>query len=268
MASAKAPLVIGAKPGADSASPASRPGLVDELRILQYAMSAAEARRNYQRMPSLSGLVAHWKFDGDTRDASPLGNHAQPVKGEVYTADRQGRPGRALLFDGQGDYLNVGTGNGLDPAYLTVSAWVHPVESKRMVIVGKTNHTMDLDASYALSLELFQYPIMPRGHIKRNSMCASHTEPERVNGKAFPLQRWTHVALTWDGADFKVYIDGTLSASAPATPGGIDLCSKGTFRIGSWWTADPMYFNGAMDEVRVYNRALGPEEIQQVMEAD
>jgi hypothetical protein len=73
-----------------------------------------------------------------------------------------------------------------------------------------------------------------------------------------PLNAWTHLATTYDGANVRLYVNGTLAATRAAT-GGITV-STGTLQIGgnSVWSE---WFKGSIDEVRVYSRALSATEI-------
>jgi hypothetical protein len=76
--------------------------------------------------------------------------------------------------------------------------------------------------------------------------------------QALPLNAWTHLAVTYDGAAVRLYVDGTEVDSQPLT-GTITGTSR-PLRIGgnSVWGE---YFNGLIDEVRVYDRALSPAEL-------
>src|SRR5262249_17320674 len=76
---------------------------------------------------------------------------------------------------------------------------------------------------------------------------------------AVPLNAWTHLAVTFDGAALRLYVNGTLVSTTALS--GAMMTSTGALRIGgnSVWGE---YFKGLIDEVRIYNRALGPSEIQ------
>ena len=78
-------------------------------------------------------------------------------------------------------------------------------------------------------------------------------------GVALPANVWTHLAGTYDGATVRLFVNGTQVASAAIT--GAIATSTGALRIGgnSMWGE---YFQGTIDEVRIYNRALTPAEIQ------
>ena len=68
-----------------------------------------------------------------------------------------------------------------------------------------------------------------------------------------PLNTWTHLATTYDGANVRLYLNGALAATRAAT--GAITVSTGALQIGgnSVWSE---WFKGLIDEVRVYSRAL------------
>jgi hypothetical protein len=83
-----------------------------------------------------------------------------------------------------------------------------------------------------------------------------------VASSLLPLNVWTHVAATYNGAELRLYVNGALAATR-VTSGGV-LISAEPLRIGgnSVWGE---FFAGAIDEVRVYKRALTQAEIQSDM---
>src|SRR5206468_1976304 len=76
---------------------------------------------------------------------------------------------------------------------------------------------------------------------------------------ALPLNIWSHVAVTFDGATMRLYVNGAQVASQAAA--GAIAASNGALRIGgnAVWGE---YFRGLIDEVRIYNRPLSGGEIQ------
>jgi hypothetical protein len=74
-----------------------------------------------------------------------------------------------------------------------------------------------------------------------------------------PMNAWTHLAVTYDGATLRLYSNGTQVAQVAQT--GSILTSTGVLRIGgnAIWNE---WFKGLIDEVRVYNRALSAAEVQ------
>ena len=81
-----------------------------------------------------------------------------------------------------------------------------------------------------------------------------------VRGTAqLPLNTWTHLATTYDGSALRLYVNGTQVATLAAT--GSIVTSTGALKLGgnALWGE---WYSGLIDELRVYNRALTPAEIQ------
>jgi hydrogenase maturation factor HypE len=87
----------------------------------------------------------------------------------------------------------------------------------------------------------------------------SGSDREATGTSPLALNTWTHLAATYDGANMRIYVNGVQVGSRAQT--GNMLTSNRTLRIGgnSIWGE---YFNGLIDDVRVYNRALSATEIQ------
>ena len=81
---------------------------------------------------------------------------------------------------------------------------------------------------------------------------------------ANPVNAWTHVALTYDGANLRLYVNGTQAATRAAT-GAIQTTTNPLWIGGNQPYGE--YFQGLIDEARVYNRALTQPEIQTDMNA-
>ena len=88
-------------------------------------------------------------------------------------------------------------------------------------------------------------------------------ERDAVGSSALPLNAWSHLAATFDGAVVRVFVNGVQAGSSPVS--GSMVASTGALRLGGngvWGE----WFAGLIDEVRVYNRALTASEIQQDMQ--
>jgi hypothetical protein len=77
-----------------------------------------------------------------------------------------------------------------------------------------------------------------------------------------PLNAWTHLAATYDGAALRLYVNGALASTRAMT--GPITASASPLRIGGN-TIWGEFFNGVIDELRIYNRALTAQEIQSDM---
>jgi len=211
-----------------------------------------------------SGLVALWKFDEGTGTIaydSAGDNDGNLINGPVWTT---GQIGGGLRFDGVNDYVEVPYDDSIGPGYITLSAWVRPdIKSRVMVLIGKSKYSDSSSEQYDLVINTGGTPY---SSIKRNSSCAIGQGWYPVNSlHNITVGQWHLITSTWDGSVFKIYVDGELDNSNTSVPPGfIDYCPGGTLRFGIWWSQGQLPFQGVMDDVRIYNRALTAEEVWQL----
>ncbi len=173
-----------------------------------------------------------------------------------------GKVGKAFVCDGAGTFLSVPHRPALEPATLTVEAWVRSprypdadAEDPRWWIVNKNTHEFT-ESHYALMVD----------HTKVGAYLnigGGQPNCHEAWSAAGLLQanRWHHLAMTYDGQDLRVYLDGrqvaTKHVGQRRRPGSTPL------RIGARQDGHaPSYFNGLIDEVRIYDRALSGAEIR------
>ena len=194
-----------------------------------------------------SGPVGAWGFDersGRTAlDGSGSGNRGT-LSGPVRT---RGRFGGGLAFDGRRDWVSVPDSPSLDlTTGMTLEAWVRPAR-----VGGAWRTVLVKERGTRLAYGLYAGP-RPSGHV--------YTSAERaLRGRsALRRNRWSHLAMTWDGKVIRAYVDGRRVAGHALA--GTAQRSSGPLRIGGngiW----PEWFAGVIDEVRVYDRALTAAEI-------
>ena len=198
-----------------------------------------------------SGLVAAYSFDagsGSTvADISGQGNTAS-ISGATWTTTA--KTGSALSFDGVKDIVSIADSASLDlTTGMTLEAWVRPtaLEKKWRTVVVKEN-----GRGIAYSLYANERTGVPVGQVNIGG-------EQNANGSALAVNSWTHLATTFDGTTLRLYQNGVLARSQ-AVSGAIPA-STGQLRIGgnSVWSE---WFAGQIDDVRVYNRALGAAELQ------
>jgi hypothetical protein len=202
-----------------------------------------------------SGPVAAYSFDaaagGTVADVSGHG-HTGTISGATATGD--GRYGGALAFDGVDDWVTVADDDGLDvTGAVTIEAWVKPRvlgASWRTVVLKEQPRHM-VYALYAHSASRG-----PSGHVY-----SSGDRYARAS-TLLPASSWTHLAVTYDGSMVRLYRNG--SQIAARTSAGQIAVSGGALRIGgnAVWGE---WFNGVIDEVRLYSRALTGDEIRSDM---
>ena len=202
------------------------------------------------------GLVAAFGFEEGTgttvNDASAHAHLGTLEGGTAWSA--AGKYGGALFFDGINDNVRIDDTAALDLSNgMTLSAWVKP-ES----LVGWKTVLMKEDATtLAYALYGNTDTNVPSGEANIGGGIRTVS-----GGGQLPLNAWTHIATTYDGATMRLFVNGAEVGSTART-GGISQ-SAGPLRIGGN-TIWPEWFHGYIDDVRVYQRALQAAEIQSDM---
>ncbi len=197
-----------------------------------------------------AGLVAAYGFNENTGgtvvDASGNSNTGSLVNATWNTA---GKYGNALSFNGTNALVTVPDANSLDlTTGMTLEAWVNPsvVSGKwRDVIYKGVN-----DIYYLMATSPSQGRPATGGTYTSNLLSTSN----------LPVNTWSHLAATYDGATLRLYVNGVQVASRAETDP--IATSTGPLTIGGDNLYSSQYFAGRIDEVRIYNRALTAAEIQ------
>lgn len=217
------------------------------------------------------GLVGYWKFDEDSgaaaSDYSGFGNHATlRSSGSAPTFIEGGRSSRSILFDGT-NYASVQHSSILAPAgQITVAAWVY----------NSNWQTCDCDAfTFVSKKESGGYALAMNDEVD-NPTGAFEFDVRRGGAYLTPNftigllgQGWRQLVGTYDGRYAKLYADGVLlstvdgGSESPITYAYNNSLIFGAEASGVE-TPSGRYFNGTMDEVRIYNRALSASEISQL----
>ena len=204
----------------------------------------------------LPGLVAAYGFDeaSGTTVADRSGNgNTGTLANATWTSG--GKYGSALSFNGSNAWVTVANASSLNlTTGLTAEAWVNPsaLGSAYRTVLFREQPGNEVYSLYANQSS----PQAPVGEVYAGGY------KDAVGSGALPIGSWTHLAMSYDGASVRLYVNGTL-VSTTAAPGSL-ASSSGVLRIGgnNIWGE---YFSGLIDEVRLYNRALSASEIQQDM---
>ncbi|HEX7898863.1 MAG TPA: LamG-like jellyroll fold domain-containing protein [Planctomycetota bacterium] len=201
-------------------------------------------------------LAGRWNFDQGGADASKHGRHGILSGNPVAAA---GRAGKALAFDGVDDAVRIPDAEGLTIKTLemTVSAWVfrtgeggsgQPVLNRQRG--GWKNDQLNLS--------------LPGGVPTLSVFTTAGLRTATVSA-ALPLQRWTHLAGTYDGTALRLYVNGTEAASDAGPAGSHLIMETKPLTVGAAINDDSdrpnEFFLGSIDEVRLYYRTLTPAEI-------
>lgn len=213
--------------------------------------------------PPTDDLVAYYPFDGDTEaedsilDGTFTGETAEFVDGVT---------GQAIDLEDRNEYVQVDTsGDKLTPsgAEWTMAAWVYsegPTGNGDQIIRrdesegGGFLYNIRLNEDRSVRLEYDKSVGESGGTIESFS-----TTEETVS-----TGEWTHVAAVIDSEGAEIYIDGDSQADNSDEGDEFNSISGGELSIGAFGLAEEEYFNGAIDEVRLYDRALSEEEIEEL----
>ena len=175
---------------------------------------------------------------------------ATPARSAKPTWTTAGKYGKALTFDGVNDWVTINDANDLDlPSAMTLEAWVYPTRNTAWrTAVMKENGS---DLAWAL---------YSSGSAKPSAWAATGTGMGSTTGPTAPaLNAWTHMAATYDGTNLRLFVNGTQVANAARDR--TLATGTGALRLGGngIWSE---WFTGRLDDIRIYDRALTPTQIQ------
>lgn len=201
-----------------------------------------------------AGLVAAYSFDEGTGvvaiDRSGSGNTGSLLNGAGWSTTS--KFGTAANFDGTNDRIDIADSNSLDlTTGMTMEAWVRPTRNSSYSTVILKEVPGEL--SYALYATDSDHGGRPSGWVRLNSSSRYADGPASL-----PLNVYSHIAVSYNGSQLTFYVNGTPATKTSVS--GTIQSSALPLRIGGnliWGE----YFQGQIDEVRVYNRALTQAEI-------
>jgi concanavalin A-like lectin/glucanase superfamily protein len=220
-------------------------------------------------------MVSWWAGDGNANDIQDS-NNGTLQGGAAFGA---GKVGLAFDLNGNNQYALIPNSASLQPQQLTVDAWVYvrsladfdPLGSD--VIFSKDLTSTD-GISYALLASRPGLPPNTRLPCDPEAAGCFFAVVAPTNGglpalsavgSSFGFNQWYHVAMTWDGSAVALYVDGNLILSLPVLPDTISYDSNNA-AIGRHSTGGGS-FDGRIDEVELFNRALSASEIQSIFNA-
>jgi len=251
-------------------------GLIDDVKIYPYARTADQIKQDYNSRGSLKGtsanlssasnnsnlsdgLVGYWKMDegvGTTTTDSSGNNITGTFSGSTLPDWSSGKYGVGVSFNGVNNYIDIGNSSPIRnfTNQITVSVW-----AKYSAYGGGGQSYSVLAVKGTPWTFLMENP----SNKIRFRVTAGGQDLAAADSQTHNLNQWYHFVGTYDGQNIKMYKDGMLVGTTPATGnlGVNDVSAKiGTF------TGTTYNFNGLIDEVRIYNRALSSTEVYQLYE--
>jgi gliding motility-associated-like protein len=212
-----------------------------------------------------NGLEAYLPFNGNANDASGNGNNGLPQNGIQLTSDRFGNPNSAYLFDGINDYISLTdpTGRFSTLPFSTV-IWFQTQSTNFQAIIGKRDFGSNNGQQFQVSIfrpvgaGLFSsvtYNTIPCSGTLTNSVLSMTNYPD-----TYCLEKWHCIIVTYDGSIHKMFFDGKLVSQNTPAFNSILQCNS-DIRLGNWWSGDPLWFKGKLDDFRWYRRVITNDEI-------
>jgi large repetitive protein len=228
------------------------------------------------QLPILRGLVGWWPFDegsgsGVAYDRSGNGNHGILVDLDATTAWAPGRSRTGLETRSVG-YVLVPRSPSIDgiTTQVTVSAWIYFEGSVSDYATAVSREVSDsVRQHYHLSLNSAEDPHLFIGTVPPGTT-GPPTDLEAIALTSAPRFTWIHLAGTYDGTSAQLYVDGAPAGTSRRFAGAF-IADTTPLILGGNGNGAGMgvteRFPGRIDEIMLYNRALGADEIAQLARA-
>lgn len=195
-------------------------------------------------MDTLSvGLTAYYPFNGNAEDVSGNGCPTGVLTNVQYTPQRDGDANKAISFNGTNAYLDIAKKHFTATNRLTVAFWVNVPSAS-------------VSVRYFMMCSDFGVAHSPDGIGLAISVPVTNSAKAVVTAST-----WHHIAGTYDGNIISIYLDGQLAEST--THPGTIAETDDELHIGHYNTT---YWEGKIDDVRIYSRVLTQEEIEALVD--
>ncbi|MFH0908251.1 MAG: LamG-like jellyroll fold domain-containing protein [bacterium] len=223
-------------------------GSVDEVRIYSRPLTEAEVM-DLHKSACLAGAWNFSEASGAASDGSGNGNTGLVMGGAIRTVGKQGN---GLKLDGTDDYVDCGTKSylNLDGGSFSLSMWAKFDDMSRgMGLIGKTG---GFGVNQSLAITLLS-PTKLRFGFYCNDLDASGP---------FAIGQWYHLVFTYDAVskERKIYVNGNQVAR-DISNGSLRDTAGARLEIGRNYTWNSTAMKGAIDQVRIYSRALTAADV-------
>lgn len=208
-----------------------------------------------------NGLIAYWKLDGNSTDVFGLGNGTDT--GITYSG-ANGKINNGAGFNGSTSKVVLPQLASFKPTQMTVSAWVKTTDASNYTSIFQSYNQNGYIAGFEFrknTANKLEFVVGNNTAISPNTGYQIGVSTASINTGAF-----VHVVGTYDGANIRTYVNG-VADGVMAYSAGLAYQSDTRTRIGvnNYTGSTEVYFwNGAIDEVGFWNRALTLSEIQEL----
>jgi Concanavalin A-like lectin/glucanases superfamily len=197
------------------------------------------------------GLVAYLPLDVTISEQS--GSQLRCTNhGTTAVPDRFGVQNNARDFDGLGNNIEITGSAPLQiPRDITISFWVFSRDDDALIL-AKGNG----ECAYSVGFS---------GLTKGIAFMRQNIEYVAVTDNPLRASEWVHITCTQDEHNSKIYYNGSLVQTGFSSIFGI---GDGALTLGTIYSGTPVHFNGVIDDVRIYNRALSNEEVSTLHDSE
>ncbi|MBI2590422.1 MAG: hypothetical protein HYW33_00870 [Candidatus Blackburnbacteria bacterium] len=253
-------------------------GIVDQVRVFNYARSAAQIAWDYNR----GAPVGHWKFDecqgniahdsaippsggsfnhgtiniGGSGSQSTSGTCTTPTDGTgAWYNGRTGKFNSSLNFDGTDDYVDAGDNTTVDVTNsITIAAWIR---------LGALNLNQSIVSRDDGTNRNFAFQVDSNNNLNFYWFSSNSSTGRNLTAiTTLTTGTWYQVVATYqNGVAQSIYLNGVSDATTLTPTGNIDNDDV-SLTIGAREDGTDRLFNGQIDDVRIYNYALTPLQVK------
>lgn len=212
--------------------------------------------------PNPNNCLATYPFNGNTNDESG-NNYNATNNGAVSTMDRNGNSNKAYDFNGTSNYIQfpsaIGTG------ITTVSLWFKPTSSQDNQIILR-NRMYGYEVAYNKVYDGTDRTNKLSTKLYINNSSSSYSEYTYIHPTNLNLNQWYHIAFTYDGNYYRVYLNNILVYQSNSFGlGTVKYENSGAgYVIGRDGDTPYWYFKGSIDDFSVWGRALSGSELNTI----
>lgn len=205
--------------------------------------------------PIDSGLVAYYPFNGNALDESGFGNNGNPID-VAFVEDRDGNPSSACLFNGITSNIIVPDDPSLDiVCKISIAGWMKKFNEVPWASMVTKGGEFDEENNYTIhNSEDWGVVFTSNNEFGTGGgICQSTFQ--------VPIDTWTFITFTWDGMTAKFFKDGQPDTLSFIEMPGEFQTNTSALYIGVDYPGDTEFFDGCLDDIRIYNRDLTVDEI-------
>ena len=219
-----------------------------------------------------NGLIGWWPFNGNANDESGNNNNGV-LNGPTLTLDRFQKESKAYNFDGINDFIRISNSQSLNSKDISISGWfktnnlpTNEAEGAKAIVGKWWQSPSTCNGNYNAFLVILTKPVVGPVLGGATSFYAGNNF---FSNQLIEPSKWIHFVFIHDSkTGGKIYLNGQLSNSNQLKG---DICnSTNPLNIGADSKAGKIYrfFNGAIDDVAIWNRTLTPEEILKIYKGE